>query len=356
MHPLRLCAAWLALTPLAAANAESYRFAVVGHLRGGPGDGNLPTAKLERLVEELRAQAPDFVVLTGDIVWGDFEAAGTPDTAAIRRDFESIDALLARVGAPIHHVPGNHDVWDAATRDLWLERYGALQRSFEHRGSRFVLLNSCWTPGDAGGRTPGKFIRGAQLDGERLAFAREQLTSAGAAEHVFVFQHHLLWWDDGAAWWKDVHPLLAPGRVRAVFGGDMGPGKFARLERDGVQYVQSAVDFTDRPPLEMLRNREESRALASQLDNYLLVHVDGPAVRLELRVVEALTSEAFSPAAWREVYAYDVGSFERRVFNRMNTPERAVGWLARVGLAAGLGGALLGGLLALLWTRRRRAA
>lgn len=348
-------AAFFIFTALAQAQTEAYRFAVVGHIRGGPGNGNIPTEKLERLTDELRSLELDFVVLTGDLVWGDIYPDGEVDGAAIRRDWEALDKLLERVGAPIHRAPGNHDVWDPTTRDIWLERYGPLHRTFEHRGSQFVLLNSCWTPTGATGRTPGMYIRGAPLPSDQLEFLRTTLEGARDASHVFVLMHHMLWWEDDAPWWREAHPLLRTAPVRSVIAGDMGPFKFSRLERDGIEYVQSTIDYTDRPPLVMLRNREESRGLLAQLDNYLVVHVDGPRVRHELRVIEAFESDTYSPQVWREIYEYDKGSLARRVFNRVNTPERAMTWLVRIGLGAAAAGSALTAFVVWILRRRRSA-
>jgi hypothetical protein len=336
-----------------ARSADAFRFAVVGHIRGGPGDGNVPRAKLEALAAELKRRELDFVVLTGDIVWGDFEAQGEPNVDAIRRDFEAIDEVLATVGAPLHRVPGNHDIWDARTRDLWLERYGPLFSGFDHKGSRFVLLCSPWLPARDGERCPGGFIRGAPLPSEQIAFVREQTQSASESQHVFVFLHHMLWWPANSSWWSDVHPLLAAAPTRAVFAGDMGPWKFSCETRDDVHYVQSAVDFTDLPPLEMLRNREESRALAAQLDNFVVVSVDGPRVDYEVATVGALSAPHRDAATWRAIHSHDAGTFRRKLFNRMNTPERAFDWLVRGLAAAGFAGALVGGLAVWLWARRR---
>lgn len=334
---------------------ESFRFAVVGHVRGGPDNGNIPREKFARLTAELRAQELAFVVLTGDIVWGDFEAGEQVDADAVRRDWETVDALLAEVGVPIHHVPGNHDVWDPTTRDIWVERYQSLYRAFDLQGCRFVLLNSCWTPTGDSGRTPGKYIRGVQLPADQVEFVREQMNSSRDARHVFVFMHHLLWWERDAAWWRDVHPLLSAAPTRAVFGGDMGPWKFSRDEADGIHYVQTAVDFTDRPPLKMLRDREGSRAIVTQVDNYVVVSVDGPNVEYELRTLGAFEGQNFSPQAWRDIYAFDEGTLARKVFNRMNTPARSMEWIVRIAAGAFVGGLLVAGGVAWLVGRRRRA-
>jgi hypothetical protein len=336
----------------ALALAQSYSFAVIGHTRGGPGNGTLPMERYDELVREVQRAAPNFVVLTGDLVYGDFEAKSV-DRAAVEKDWDAVDAVFARFGCPVHRVPGNHDVWERTTLELWTSRYGALQKSFEHEGSQFLLLNSCWLP-EAGSdaQCPPRFIRGVQLDAERRAFVERELAAAEEARHVFVFLGHVLWWDEDAAWWSEVHPLLEQANTRAVFSGDLGPWKFSHVERDGIDYVQSSVEFTV-PPVEMRRNREAVRMLSEQLDNFALVRVDGDEVRIEIRTLGALESGRFTPATFRDVHEYDAGSFERKVWNRMDTPQKLVGWLWKLGLGAALGGALIGAVLT--WILRRRA-
>ncbi|MCC7011624.1 MAG: metallophosphoesterase [Planctomycetes bacterium] len=336
----------------ALALAQSYTFAVVGHTRGGPGNGTLPMERYDELVREVRRCKPAFVVLTGDLVYGDFEAREV-DRAAVESDWDAVDRVFARFECPVHRVPGNHDLWDPTTRDLWTERYGELQKSFDYEGSKFLLLNSCWTPAPGEtGQCPPRFIRGVQLDDSRVRFVEGEIEGARDAAHVFAFLGHVLWWDDEASWWSDVHPLLSQVPTRAVFSGDLGPWKFSHQQRDGIHYIQSAVEFTV-PPTVMQRNRESIRSISEQLDNFALVTVDGDAVRIEIRTLGALESGRFTPAKYREVHEYDAGSFERKVFNRMDTPEKLVGWLWKLGGAAALGGAMLGA--GLTWILRRRA-
>jgi calcineurin-like phosphoesterase family protein len=332
--------------------AQDFTFAVIGHTRGGPGNGVLPMERYEEMVRAVRRAKPDFVVLTGDLVYGDFEAE-TVDREAVLKDWDAVDAVLARFECPVHRVPGNHDVWEPTTRDLWTSRYGELQQSFEHQGSRFLLLNSCWTPAPGeDGRCPPKFIRGVQLDDARVRFVEGEVESARTARHVFVFLGHVLWWDDGASWWDDVHPLLAQVNTRAVFSGDLGPWKFSHLERDGVHYIQSSVEFTE-PPIVMQRNRESARMISEQLDNFALVRVEGSAVSIEIETLGALESGRFTPAKFRDVHEYDAGSFGRKVFKRMDTPEKLASWLWKLALGAGLGGALIGALATAMLRRRR---
>jgi 3',5'-cyclic AMP phosphodiesterase CpdA len=347
-----LAPAFLVLLVGAAPAQEPFRFGVVCHTRGGPYNGDIPRARMDELISELAELELDFLVLTGDLVYGDFntfyEPDGVVDGAAIRADWDTVDALFARLGIPVHRAPGNHDVWDEVTRDIWLERYGALHQSFVYGNSRFLLLNSCWYPPlGTTGRSPEWFIRGVQLEDDQVEFVRAEMEAAQDAAHVFAFLGHMLWWDADADWWSDVHPLLAAGPTRAVFAGDLGPWKFSHVARDGVDYVQSTVEFTE-VPLQMLRNREGSRLLSSQLDNYVVVTVTGPDVDYEVRTLGALTTGRFEPADWQAVAEHDEGTFRRRLADKWHTPEkllRGALLVGALGFAGGVVVALGAGLL-----------
>ncbi len=355
-----LAATFLALFASGVLAQEPFTFAVVGHTRGGPDNGLLPRERLDELIDELRRARPDFVVLTGDLVYGDFDTFYEPgrpvDAEAVRADWDAVDAVFERLGVPVHRAPGNHDVWDDVTRDVWLERYGALHQSFTHGNSRFLLLNSCWYPKPGTtGRSPEWAIRGVKLDPEQVAFVRAEMEAARGQEHVFAFLGHMLWWWEDAAWWSEVHPLLAAGPTRAVFAGDLGPWKFSHTERDGVDYVQSAVEFTE-VPLVMLQNRERSRLITAQLDNYVVVTVDGSDVSYEVRTLGALTTGRHEPADWRAMAEHDKGTFRRRLANKWHTPEKLVRGVLLVGLIGVAAGALATLLLVLVLRRVRGRA
>jgi hypothetical protein len=346
-------------TGSAAPQAQArFSFAVVGHVRG-PANGELPRERLQRLIEDVRRAGPDLVVLTGDSIYGDidrqWDEERTPlDREALVADWEALDALLATLEVPVHRAPGNHDLWERTTLEVWRERYGEPHRWFDFEGARFLILNSCWLPPEGSDeRLPGRFIRGFQLPPEQVEWLAGALAAAPAPEHVFGFMGHTLWWEDDAAWWREVHPLLARAPTRAVFAGDLGPNKWAHLERDGIHYVQSAVEFTD-PALRMLQNREESRRINAELDNWVLVHVDGPEVRYEVRALGALSEPRHGPEHHRAVHEHDAGSVPRKLFDRFHTPQKLFDGLLMAG-TLGLGGGLLIGIALAVLFRRRRA-
>jgi len=353
-----LAAALLVASPLSLAAQsranEHVRFVVLGHLRGDR-NGEL-LVNLPEVVAAVRSENPDLVFLCGDLIWGDIDGAGPTDPAAIRADWERLDSALIGVGAPIHRVPGNHDVCDVVTRDIWRERYGVLPRSVEFGNARFILLNSAWSPADGDARKhPQDKIRGVPLDSAQIAFLRAELEHPGAAEHVFAFMHHMLWWEDDAAWWRDVAPVLDGHAVAAVFAGDYGPLKFSHLERGGVHYYQTSIE--NRVGTEILRRSEASRLLSAQLDTYLVVDVDGADVRTSVRTVGAASTGKFSPAHYREIYEYDKDTYGRKLSKRWKTPGLLIAGLLQVSAVAFAAGALSVITFALVrrWLARKRA-
>jgi hypothetical protein len=264
-----------------------FSFAVLGHIRGERGELN---PKLGELLDRVRGLRPDFVVLTGDIIWGDLFGE-PPDTAKVRREWEAVDSALATLQVPIYRVPGNHDISDLGTKKVWWQRYGAVPRVVERFGSRFLLLGSAWIPADQD--TVRQVVtRPAALDSGEVAWLKTQLARP-RSDHTFVLMHHLLWWSSKAPWWKEIHPLLRPAGVDVVFGGDYGPLKFSQLTRDSVLYVQASMEGI--MPLRTLQVIARARVLSAQFDNFLLVKVDGPKVDVAVQILGEWTSPQYQP-------------------------------------------------------------
>ena len=142
---------------------RSFSFVVIGHIRGDGNDKMSPL--LDELLGKVRKDKPDFIFLTGDMIWGDVHAV-MPDADVINRDWDRLDAAVGQLGVPVYRVPGNHDIHDPITRDIYFARYGELPKAFTYRGSRFILLNSSWTPEGNERLTPKRqYTRGVQLWG-----------------------------------------------------------------------------------------------------------------------------------------------------------------------------------------------
>jgi 3',5'-cyclic AMP phosphodiesterase CpdA len=324
---------------------SAYSFVVVGHVRRD-GNGGILHPRLGELIERIRKLNPDLVFLTGDMVWGDVEN-NPSDTATVEREWRALDSALAGLPMPVHRVPGNHDISDLGTRDLYFRRYGRLPQVVEFRGSRFILLSSAWIPAD-GDTLHAPYTRPKALDPAQVSFLRAELGRPGPFAHTFVFQHHILWWDPDAPWWAEVHPLMAQHGVAAVFAGDYGPLKYSFTEKDGVRYYQSSIEGD--VSLGIVREMISSRLLERQFDNFLHVRVRGPVVDVEVRTVGETSSGKFTPDHWREVDLWEppVPPITTRVWKVVGSPRR----LAGLGVFAA--GIFAAGWLAGRWTRRRR--
>lgn len=319
-------------SPAAAQRADGrFTFAVVGHIRGNSDQELHPG--IDELVAELRHLKPDLLFLTGDLIWGSVPKALT-DSSAVAAQWELLDNKLEVLGIPIYRVPGNHDIHDPVTRDVFFARYGKLPRTVVYRGSRFFLLNSTFTPeGDAPVPLSMKLSKTVRLDSIQVGFVRRELERQTAA-HDFLFMHHVLWFEERAPWWDEMHPALARQRVNAVFAGDLGPAMYTHMTRDSVEYFRSVLNATVNKPLKA--DAVEALLRTLQFESFLMVAVDGPEVSYSVHTVGALSSEAFSPNRWREVFGPDPdpGKYYDPATFRPPTREPAAGTRPEPGLLA----------------------
>lgn len=162
---------------------RSARFAILGDLQ--------PTSRLEwwresnpdesaRIVGRIAEEAPDFLVLLGDMV---FRGSSVRQW----KRYETLTASLRQSGIPVFPVLGNHEYWLAPHRALpryfsvfpdlagarwYARRYGGLELLFLD-SNRFFLGKSAW---DAQARW---------LE-DRIARAEDDAAALG----ILVFVHH----------------------------------------------------------------------------------------------------------------------------------------------------------------------
>ncbi|WP_211752825.1 phosphodiester glycosidase family protein [Nocardioides lianchengensis] len=150
----------------------------------------------------IRREQPDLVVLNGDII----DRALPADVTLARQTLEAAGCDLIAVGAepapestpdhasgkiPCYYVPGNHESYGLnnvqSTLENWEAEFGTPYRTFDHKGTRFILLNSALGN-----------LRAS--DWEQLPMLRDALADAAtdeAVDNVMVFAHHPV--DDPAA-------------------------------------------------------------------------------------------------------------------------------------------------------------
>jgi 3',5'-cyclic AMP phosphodiesterase CpdA len=238
------------------------RFAVVGDHTGVGRPGVFDAAM--RQISWLR---PDFVLGVGDLIEG-----YTEDRAEIARQWDAVEASIARLGAPFVFTQGNHDVANAETLDAWRQRRGPGYYSFRYKGALFVILNSEDTPKPMTAPAASKFydlVRLMQTDpdqAERDVQARIAASPTGQrgeysfGEVVDLGDRQLGWLRDTLArnphprWtfvvvhkpaWKSQSPdfakaqALLAGRPYTVFAGHTH--YFTHEVLDGHDYINMAT-------------------------------------------------------------------------------------------------------------------
>ena len=172
---------------------EDWTFATLSDIQFTAADPTLAKVGVAAL-KRIRRQHPDLVVLNGDIT-----DLGTPEDHKLARetleaggcDLIPADEVLPQNATPdpsgdtvpCYYVPGNHEAYTPAgqgTLAAWTAEYGAPYRTFDHKGTRFVLLNSALGS-----------LRGSGFD--QLGMLEQALRSAREDEsidNVLVFAHH----------------------------------------------------------------------------------------------------------------------------------------------------------------------
>jgi predicted phosphodiesterase len=219
---------WPRVEPLASARVEppaprteEFGFLVAADthaLRRAGQDGVTENPEFVRNIDWLNRLGGDFLIVLGDVV------DGYSDPAVLAKMWSGFDQLAHRMSRPIYTVPGNHDIYDPSSEQAWRTRYGSPYRSFDHRGSHFVLLDS------------EDLARPLAVAGPQLAWLAEDLEQHARANRIFVFIHRPLWGEAKEAWNRDVHPLLARYGVDTVFAGHWHDYSSYPI-RDGVHYV-----------------------------------------------------------------------------------------------------------------------
>ncbi|RDG38358.1 multidrug transporter [Streptomyces corynorhini] len=147
----------------AGTGGRDWRFAVMSDAQFVARDpGSAIVARTRGTLREIRAARPDFLVVNGDLV-----DEGSP------ADLDFAHALLTEElgdALPWYYVPGNHEVMGGSI-DEFVARFGPAQRVFDHRGTRFLTLD-----------TSRLTLRGGGL--AQIRAVRDQLDAAARDDRV----------------------------------------------------------------------------------------------------------------------------------------------------------------------------
>jgi hypothetical protein len=337
-------------TSIQSKDSKSFSFVVWGHPRGRTtGD---PPLHFEEILERIAELKADLVLITGDAIHGMWGKDADP--VIIRKEWEIFDAGLSKLKIPVYRLPGNHDVHNNITRDIYLERYPRVPFAFTFKRSRFILLDTAGInqKGENDQATWKGLIQ--PFDEKQFAFIKDEISQQEKYNHIFIFMHNPQPWSEPSTfWWKNIHPLLKGGKTRAVFAGSPWVFKYAHLERDSIHYILSSCLGV--PTKEFLRRIPipEEWSIHKQLDNIQYVRVDGNQYKIQTIAVGALSSESLNWRFWDEVQERPPRWTQRfmiyfyKKFYRLQDLTLVATILGGICLVAGM-------VLSFLWMRRYR--
>jgi hypothetical protein len=192
------------------------RFAVIGDRTGGHQPG-----VYGQIVEEIQRLKPDFVLSVGDMIEGN-----TGDTLRVKAEWEEYTERIKPWTMPVYLAPGNHDIWDEPSLELYERYVGKPHYSFDIRGIHFVILDTSRYPAVD------------DFPEQQVAWLVDDLSGSANALYTVVVFHHPYWMNTIVLGEPDaLHELLVEHGVDAVFTGhyhDYFSGKFDGLLYTGV--------------------------------------------------------------------------------------------------------------------------
>ena len=142
-------------------------------------------ALYEKLIEQLNAFDPAFVIHGGDIVCGgnSFDMSAEEYEAALH----TAQLLGERLNSPCYYIPGNHDLDpETGSKTSYLRHFGINgmgSTSFAKENIRFILLDAQEVPED---------VTHGYVSTNQLAWVERELKKAADyGDEIFFFSHQL---------------------------------------------------------------------------------------------------------------------------------------------------------------------
>ena len=183
-------------------DGDEFSFVVIGDRTGsGPDSWKV----FSRALSETNRLRPEFVVMIGDVIEG-----GGGSSFQIEAKWNEAKSHLDSLKVPLFIIPGNHDIWDRASYDVWKQVIGETYSAFSYANCRFVFLNSeeIHGTGEAGFGT------------RQLNFIKNQIHRHKQSKQIFFFVHQPIWIFSGPlkSQWEEIESLLAGIQYSVIAG------------------------------------------------------------------------------------------------------------------------------------------
>ena len=201
----------LALAAMWAADPVEFHFALVGDRTGEAQPG-----VWERVWRELADTSPAFALSVGDVI------QGLDDSTAEAQWRDLLATLAPFRKLAVYFTPGNHDVWNEASAQLYRKHTARpLHYGFDYGTAHFTVLDNS---------------RSDALAPAEMEFLEADLAAHAAAEAKFIVMHRPSWIMDAALrnTAAPLHQLAKRYGVRFVLAGHVH--QLIHADFDGVTY------------------------------------------------------------------------------------------------------------------------
>ncbi len=196
-------------------NPDHFQFAIVSDRTGGHRPG-----VFEDAVRKLNLLQPEFVMSIGDLIDG-----YTEDEAELDRQWTEFEGFVEQLEMPFFYVPGNHDISNQVTAEVWKERFGRSYYHFVYRDVLFLCLNT-------------EDSTATHIGELQITYVSETLAENRDVRWTLVFLHKPLWLYKQETGWKHVEALLQD-RPYTVFTGHYHA--YTQYERHNRRYFVLAT-------------------------------------------------------------------------------------------------------------------
>lgn len=171
----------------------NFKFAHISDLHVGDPRGatinfkeKIGSRAIKKCIEEINLIKPDFVIITGDLVFG----------ARYEEEYEKLYEILQEFDVPTYICPGNHDgyVNKQDGFELWSRYFGFKNYSFNYGKAHFIMINSYdWDKKD---RIAFSFLPlnwGGCIDDGQIEWIEEEMKKGNYSIKFICLHHNPLW-------------------------------------------------------------------------------------------------------------------------------------------------------------------
>jgi len=265
--PLQRALAAILLLGVPAAPADSFHFVILGDRTGEAQPG-----VYEHVWRSAASEDPAFVLNAGDTIEGSNDATA-------EAEWKKIERILAPYKRfRLFLVPGNHDIWSAASEAMFRKYAGrAPHYSFDYEQAHFTVLDNS---------------RSEQLPPAELAFLESDLQAHRSQPVKFVVSHRPSWLIEAAFGNPQfaLHQLAGKYGVQYVISGHLH--QMFHVDLEGVMYLSM--------PSSGGHLRASEKYVDGWFFGYTLVNVQGANVDFSIKELDAPHGQGriTSPREW----------------------------------------------------------